>query len=90
MVAKVEPEPYCGAMTTNRSAEDIRNMAIECAAFGMGVPINAGQALRIAALRAELAAELDRKAETLDSALLAPSMKSASYRAEAQALRAAR
>jgi len=61
MVANREPEPYCGAMTTNRSAEDIRNniLAIECAAFGMGVPINAGQALRIAALRAELAAELD-------------------------------
>jgi len=46
MVANREPEPYCGAMTTNRSAEDIRNniLAIECAAFGMGVPINAGQA----------------------------------------------
>lgn len=34
------------------------------------------------------AAELEAKADLLDSALLAPSMKSDSYRAEAAALRA--
>lgn len=43
-------------MTTNRTAEDINRQIkdIELAAFGMNVPVNAGQAAMIQRLRNEL------------------------------------
>jgi hypothetical protein len=45
-------------MTTNRTAQDLARQIkdIELAAFGMNVPLNAGQLNRIAQLREELAA----------------------------------